>query len=288
MNWSWPRKLWLLPSLLIWLSATVANGQGFLSQVRTETRSDASAPEPEEERSRKRRRDDHWDDCDDDTNILGELVGYLVFYSAISPFVVPKMAAGDLPSTEGYFFDYPYQYDGGGMMIAPYLIEQRRTWMMRAQAEYADDFNEVARFGSHWLVDTTSRLGLDAEFNYFREDLTGQDHDSLWNGDANVVYRFAQNEYLQMRSGIGVNWLSDRFGTEFGFNFTYSADIFPVKPWIWSTEMDVGTTGKSSMFHLRSTVGIQWRRTELYVGADFLSYEGVDRIDWVSGFRIWF
>ena len=64
--------------------------------------------------------------------------------------------------------------------------------------------------------------------------------DQLWLGDVNVVYRCAQIPILQMRTGLGMNWLADEFGSDVGFNFTYSGDFFPADPWLVSAGINWG------------------------------------------------
>jgi len=57
---------------------------------------------------------------------------------------------------------------------------------------------------------------------------TGEDHLAL--GDLNFVVRIAQTLRIQMRTGLGFNWLTDSSGADFGFNFTCGADVILVKP----------------------------------------------------------
>jgi hypothetical protein len=47
------------------------------------------------------------------------------------------------------------------------------------------------------------------------------------------------------RTGLGFNWLDDPIDTNFGFNFTYGADLFPRRPWVLSATIDWGTLGEA-------------------------------------------
>jgi hypothetical protein len=120
------------------------------------------------------------------------------------------------------------------------------------------------------LWDTASRWGIDSQFDYLREDRAGAANDQLWLGDANVVYRFAQSPQLQMRTGLGVNWMSDTEGTDLGFNFTYGGDLFIAKPWIVSAEIDWGWLGNAGLFRGRTTLGVHLHRWEFYTGYEYL------------------
>jgi hypothetical protein len=44
--------------------------------------------------------------------------------------------------------------------------------------------------GTRILIDTKTRLGVDSEVNYWHESLGSGQHDDLWTGDANRVFRF--------------------------------------------------------------------------------------------------
>ena len=71
-----------------------------------------------------------------------------------------------------------------------------------------------------------------------------------------------------MRTGLGLNWLSDNLGSEFGFNFTYKGDFFPMDPLVISAELDLGKTGSSNLAHVRVTTGMNYRHAEIFAGYD--------------------
>ncbi len=54
--------------------------------------------------------------------------------------------------------------------------------------------------------------------------------------------------------------------TDLGFNFTYGADFFPAKPWVFSAVLDAGTHRQAGLFRFRSTAGVVYRSVELYSG----------------------
>jgi len=199
----------------------------------------------------------------------------------------PRAAIGDDSNDPGYFLRYPYLHAQDAAIVAHATsATSHRTWMLRTRGEYADDFDSLSRIGGALLFDTASRWGLDSEFNHHREELFGE-RDSLWTGDANIVYRFAQSEQLQMRAGIGLNWLHDPLDTDFGFNFTYAGDWFPTQPLIISHEIDWGRLGHSTLFHGRITAGVNYHRLEFYTGYDYLDIGQAEVSGMVGGMRLW-
>ncbi len=286
--------------LILLLSPTRAWAQGSLQNMRDDVRSPPANKshdhddddDDDDDRRRKRHR---WCDDDDDdpwaalTAPLAAAAFYGAFIVAASPFWGPAALVGDNYDSRGTFALYPYQDDLDGFIVLEEVAhEDSYTWSLRGRAEYADDFNDHLRFGGNLLLESTIRLGLDTSFDYRRESLAPGTHDSLWTGDANVVFRFAQSEKLMMRSGLGVNWLSDQYGSEFGFNFTYGGDWFPREPWIVSAEIDWGRLGRAELFHGRGTVGLNFRHFEVYTGYDFYHVGRAELSSLVSGVRFWY
>jgi hypothetical protein len=203
-----------------------------------------------------------------------------------SPFWWPRAVIGDDGSFEGVFPAYPY-VTGCGYMTDDWTGQPRR-WAARLRSDYADEFDDLSRVGGHLLLSTASRWGIDTETNYLRERLPGGTHDHLWLGDCNIVYRFAQSPGSQWRAGLGFNWLDDPADTNFGVNFTYGFDFYPIKPLVLSTEIDWGTLGSAEAFHFRTTAGVLIRRLETYVGYE---YRDIDRFQFnglIAGVRVWF
>jgi hypothetical protein len=82
--------------------------------------------------------------------------------------------------------------------------------------------------------------------------------------------------------------LADDIDSEFGFNFTYGGDIYPIKPLVISAELDAGWIGEAWLIHLRSTVGVQWKQVEVYTGYDYLEIGQVQLDGFVAGVRVTF
>lgn len=276
-------------------------------------------------RDDRRHRSKDWYD-DDDSYTLREACGIAFGVVAVgvggtavavtSPLWVPKMII-ERDSTGGFFPGYPYGDVPGYMITNERLREpdaipeceiaeddplakyynqdlmpprppHTRNWAGRIRFDYADDFDALDRIGGHLLLSTTSRFGLDTEMNYYREALPGGFHDHLWLGDCNVVYRFAQSDRAQFRTGIGFNWLDDPVATNYGFNFTYGADFFPRKPWIFSATLDWGNLGSAELFRFRTSAGLIVHRFEIYTGYEYLDIDNSQSGSLVGGVRIWF
>ena len=244
-------------------------------------------------RRRRRSYDEHdYDDPFDSvkSEFYSALVfagGYLVVATATAPAWVPHTMLGDDLAVEGYFPRFPYDHAPGYMMIEDWPTTPRR-WSARLSTDYAENFDDMSRIRGHLLLSTTSRFGLDMEMSCLEERLPGNRHDHLWVGDANIVYRFAQSEHMQWRAGLGFNWLDDPIDTDFGFNFTYGLDVFPVKPWVVSATLDWGTLGSAELFRFRTTAGVVVHGIEVFTGYEYFDVDRTQINSLIGGVRIWF
>jgi len=223
------------------------------------------------------------DNRDSDDSGLFLLAGAAV----TAPIWVPHQLLSDSFAVPGYFSRFPYD-DSPGYMTTAGSPETSRRWAARLDAEYVETFDDLDNIGGHLLVSTTSRFGLDTSLNRLQERLPGDQRDELWIGDCNLVWRFAQSERAEFRTGIGVNWLDDAARTDLGFNFTYGLDLYPHEPWVFSTVIDWGTLGHAGLFRIRTTVGAMVRNVEVYTGYE---YSDIGRTQWnglIGGLRIWF
>lgn len=277
-------SLALLPAAL----PSPACGDGLQSlrdDVRTERSDDDEREEPDRAPQKKRR---SWfaSDCDDDDNSLGNFMGTAILLGATCPFWGPASLLDDDYTFDADFPDFPYDDVPGSILVTTPPAGPASPWTARLRSEVASDFGDQERIGGRLLLDSALRVGIDTEWNYRYQNLpTG--HDQLWTGDFNVVYRFAQSERVQFRSGLGVNWLSDRIGTDYGFNFTYGADVYPRKPWFVSATMDWGRLGHAGLFHGRVIGGVVVDRWELFTGYDYYDVGGTQINGLVAGVGIW-
>lgn len=230
---------------------------------------------------------DHHHHHDDDSD------GFLakVFLGAVtSPFWLPVSALERDNRTETNFASFPYNHNQDGYLMFDTLDQDANRddhWAIRLRNEYGTDFNGLDRYGGRLMLDTSSRLGIDTEWNRWTEDL-GSVTDELWTGDINLVVRFAQSEHAQFRTGLGWNWLQDDYlGHQNGFNFTYGFDLFPAEPFVIETTLDLGRIDSSTLVHVRSTAGVVWEHVELFAGYDYRKLDSVNLSGFVTGVTLW-
>ena len=209
-------------------------------------------------------------------------------FVAAAPIWIPRMVLDDSNSIEGYFPRFPYDHGKSGSMLIGEGTSGARRWSGRLRSDYAEDFDDLSRVGGNLLLSTTSRFDLDIAMNHFEERLADKDRDRLWLGDCNLVYRFAQGSRVQWRAGLGFNWLDDPIDTDFGFNFTYGVDVFPVKPWVLSAVLDWGTLGSADLFHFRTTAGVIIHGFEAYTGYEYYNIDRFQFSGLIAGVGLWF
>lgn len=197
-----------------------------------------------------------------------------------SPIWLPKALCDDDYSHPAELHQFPYDDTTNPPQTFPFAI--------RFDADYVDAFDNLDRINGHLLISTASRFEFDTRFQHLAERLAYGGQDQLWNGDCNLTYRFAQCDFGQFRMGLGINWLNDPSQTDLGFNFTYGADIYPVKPWVFSAVLDAGTLGHAGLFRFRTTAGVVYRSVELYSGYEYTDIGSVHWNGLIGGLRLWF
>jgi hypothetical protein len=215
-----------------------------------------------------------------------ELLGGLCLLLLAAPVYLPIAGTHDNYTHSMYFPDYPYETGSTGVLTNGGTGSKGFGGYISFDDSH--NFDQVNTVRNELMVSTSSRFGVRASESYLTEQLPGRTVDHLWIGDANFILRFAQCDYAQFWTGLGARWLTDDFGNELGFNFTYGADLFPCKPWIISANLDAGNLGNAGVFHGRITSGLAWRRFELYAGYDYLRIDTVDIAGPVAGMRVWF
>jgi hypothetical protein len=278
------RAVFILANIL----ASHISADDSLSLLRDEVRAPSDEPEEEEPKKPLRRRRA----CDDEPGLFSQLFGdFFVTAAAVTvgaPFWVPHSVHDEGLSVHGDFPRYPYECEPGHMLIWPETPCQRYWWSTRVSAEYAD-LDSLDRIGAHALIETSSRWGADLSFNRWSEDFgrTAFAEDSLWTGDCNLLFRFVQSEHVQMRTGLGMNWLADERDSDFGFNFTYGGDVFPAPPFILSADLDLGWLGSAGLFHFRGTAGVILGPAEVFTGYDYFDVGGAQFDGLIAGVRLW-
>jgi len=231
-------------------------------------------------------------DCDDDLDLNGAIAG-LALFGLTSPFWGPPAMMNDNYDITYRFPCWPHEYRQGYMISDAQLHGPkgeefyRMDLAVRASGEFGTNFSGVDWIGGRFLLENSARFGIDADFRCLEEQVAPGVHDSLWVGDMNAFFRFAQSRRCTVRAGVGFNWLSDTIEDDFGANFTYAVDWYPRKPVVISGEIDAGWLGDASLFRGRLTTGVNYRNAEAYVGYDYLRIGDFDLNGLVAGVRIW-
>ena len=262
-----------------------------LQSMRDSVRGDGDSPETDPDNCRSKNQGLSWgknreEDDDSFFNYVGKLV-------LSAPYTIPIVVLHD--ENDLKFAKFPYDdHDGFLFKESEQSVEKSvhdalkgPSYSIRLRTEYGNNFDRVDRFNTQFLLETESRFGFKASTTALSERLANG-RDTLWLGDGNIVYRFAQSPRAQFRSGIGMNLLADKQKTNLGVNFTYGADFFPKKPWVFSTNVDAGTIGNAALFRFRSTAGVVIRRMEIYTGYEFLNIGKAHTNSLILGVGVWF
>lgn len=221
----------------------------------------------------------------------------LGFYVVTSPFTVPPIVLDDRFDFNSTFAAYPYADGWNGLMqisgvsdntdyVAPITWEHLMS--LRASVEEGNNFNGLNRLGVTFLVDTMTRLGVGGGVHFYEENNSGTSPDRLAIGDVNLLFRFAQSERTQYRAGIGARFLNDREQTDWGVNFVYGFDWFPVKPASLGVQLEAGTLGNAWVYRATGRIGLVWKFSEVYAGYDYLHIGSQVLQGPMVGLRIWF
>jgi hypothetical protein len=234
-----------------------------------------------------------------------EGTGYLLVAAAVgatSPIWLPWCILDDHPLEAGYFPPFPYPDSERGYLKIDRKgwgcpteqdcgcrdPEYLKVWAVRLSVEEGNDFRGLNRVAGRLTVDTAWRIGLETNWNWLHESLDGGGRADAVLGDANLTWRFAQNEWVQMHTGGGFRVLDGGQRTRWGFNFLYGADVFPLDPLVISAQVDLGSLGDSFVVRVRGSVGVVYRSLEVFTGYDFQRIGDVNVQGPMAGIRLWF
>jgi hypothetical protein len=273
--------------------ATV-RGDDILNTVRSEVRT----PSESETKSSDNRSEPYSSSCSNyDDGLDGEFSLFcakLFGYIFASPFYGPPMSIGDHYEVSFGFVSYPYARDWPGLMQPAPRAEDdppgdwARPFNFRASIEDGNNFDGLNRVGFNFLADSYTRFGVGGGVHFYQEKQACGCTDELAIGDVNLLFRFAQSERIQFRTGLGARFLTDRVRTDWGFNFVYGAEAYPFKPVSWSWQLETGTLGEAWVFRANTRLGYVWRYSEAYVGYDYLRIGHAELQGPMVGMRVWF
>jgi hypothetical protein len=270
--------------------AMLAAQDGSLQKIREDVKGDNQPGDPDN-RSRS------GSGGDDKDNIASQLAWVVL----AAPFLVPYHLLDDNLNLDGRFPAYPYANDEPGYMLIRRPLEEdakkpsweldfdrARYWSGRLAIEESNDFDAINRLSARLLLEAASRFGVQTNWSYVHENLGGGRFDETALGDLNLTFRFAQHEKAQFRAGLGVRLMSDPHGTDWGFNFTYGVDVYPIKPLVLSAILDAGTLGHAGVIRGQVSIGLLYRRWEIYTGYDYLQIGSTALQGPTLGLRLWF
>jgi len=301
-----PMRFWVGLGLCLAVGPMVRPcSAGVLGDLRSDVRTAAPSDDDDDE---EEDHDDHHSHsscghhshCDDDSD--SDLGFTLFFFGVTSPFWAPHACLEDNFGAAAAFPSFPYDRVPGYMVREdrlPAYREGQGEWQTfpwcetrristRFRTEYGTTFGDLDRIGAHLLLESGSRWGIDAAVDFWEERLPGNLYDRLTLGDCNAVVRFAQSERMQWRTGLGFNWLDDDIDTNYGFNFTYGFDWYPVRPLVFSNTLDWGWIDEAGLFRYRVTTGVILNRFESYVGYEYLDIGRTQINSMIAGLRVWF
>ena len=281
----------VLACLAVLAAPCVVFGQGKLDRVREEV-----------DRPRKATNNDN--DTEDSTTTPSVSTdeededfgfGAVVALAAATPWTMPNAMFDTGFLIEGTFTSYPYARPDIGLVLPnrrsgadPFDDSGTKWYSIRGAGEIGSDFDDLTRTGLRLFLDTHTRFGIKTDWDYYLERLPFGCYDELWIGDITGTYRFAQNEWIQMHTGLGARFLVDRDRTRGGFNFLYGFDYFPVEPAHIFASFEAGALGNAGLIRLHGGVGVNWRHGELFVGYDYLRIGGAVLQGPFAGLRLWF
>lgn len=117
--------------------------------------------------------------------------------------------ADDEELKPGYFPGHPYAAEdvrfihADGEPKQPENLEtfdsvRYKPWSVRLAVKDGNDFHGLNRTGARLVADTACRFGLRANWDVFRERLPCGCVDYSGMGDANLVYRIAQADWISV------------------------------------------------------------------------------------------
>jgi len=217
----------------------------------------------------------------------------------LAPFYAPIDLQEEDNDTLHLFAPHPYAHGYRGYLVPTTIgddmsyerhsgIVKTKGWGVRVSLDDGNDFQGMNRLGGRLKFETASGIGLTANWSYFVEQLPSGGKDTTNIGDVNLTARYAEGAFGSAYVGLGVRALADEKQSDFGFNFTYGGDWFPVRPYVVSVNLDLGTLGSAWVVHLRGSIGVTYHGWEAFVGYDFLRVGSVNLQGPMAGVRWWF
>jgi hypothetical protein len=238
---------------------------------------------------------------------IGDDGALALYYILLSPWVGPHAALEPGERGRPVFEDYPYAHGSNGLLRYPEPVHDEETdgesesgervrpgpplsgksvaGQVRVEGGYI--LGGVYRGGMGGRLMIPGRLEVDLNVNGLAEPLPDGSVDRATFGNAHVGVRFAQNEQVQFRTGLGYQQFADAMGVEPGFDFSYGFDAQLGARLILGISGNLGSAGHAFVGQVRGSLGIMIDRFEIYAGYDHISIGDVPLGGPAAGIRAW-
>jgi len=224
----------------------------------------------------------HGGGSSEEEDALGELFLVILSLPWSLPNVLVESGREEGASYRTGFQDYPYAEGSQG-----HLVEGHPGIALQLSADTGIDVGgDVWRHGLGLRLQFPARLELESEWSLFME--YGDDGtDRLLLGREILAVRFAENESIQFRTGIGPRHLVDDEGWVHGFDVLYGFDLFAGSPMVLSLEGSLGGVGGAFAPGARASLGVMLGRFEVRAGWDQRNIGNVSLGGPALGVRAW-
>lgn len=224
-------------------------------------------------------------------------------YALISPWWLPRLALEHPHRSFSAYNDYPYAADEGLVLYPTQVASLDPAWSAQVQEpamrlaatqQYASQYEVnqgftqtgATRTGVGIRLMTPSRWELDSDWQVTQEDF-GVTANQMLVGSNHLTFRFAHNEWVQFRTGLGTRHFIDSSGHELGFDLMYGFEAFPFKPIVLSGSGNVGSVGDALVLENRLALGAMLGPLEARAGYHYLSIGDATFAGPFVGLRLW-
>ena len=232
----------------------------------------------------------------------------IALYILLAPWVGPYGALEPSERGRPVFEDYPYAHGSTGLLRyrepardegtggeseneeddqpPPSPSGKSVAGQVRAEGGYIFGGVYRAGFGARFMA--PGRLELDVNVHGLVEPLADGAVDNTAFSNAHVSIRFAQNEQVQFRTGLGYQQYNGEMGAAPGIDLLYGFEAQLGAHLILGVSGNLGSAGHAFVGQVRGSLGVMIDRFEIYAGYDHISIGTVPLGGPAAGIRAWF
>ncbi len=192
------------------------------------------------------------------------------------------------------FVRFPYADGASGYMITDRPESERRTFGFNARIGSGFAFGGLYQ-SSVGAEMQAWRIAVDSELMTFVEPPSpGTAPDALMLGSTSLRVALIMTPFVRIRVGGGGQYLFDwqtddgRPSSTVGWDLSVDADVFPIRPMVFSMRVDKGMLDGADTTKARGSVGVMIRRFELYADYNLRRIGNVNLHGPGLGLRAWF